>query len=223
MRFKKAHYLLRRTKMKKMISIILSIIALAVLAPCHAKEVGKQSDLECLARNIYYEAASEPEEGKVAVGLVTINRSNSGEFPTTICGVVNQRTVFSVPHSITKVHTYTEGKVFKKTVEVKETVTTWSSHAICQFSWRCENVRAIRKNDDSWDASLAVAQELLDGGYQEFRYKYQDALYFHERHIRPTWAKQKRLIERIGGHIFYADRTHIRDDGILTSYNSAVQ
>jgi spore germination cell wall hydrolase CwlJ-like protein len=209
--------------MKKIISILFAIIALAVLAPCHAKEVGKQSDLECLATNIYYEAASEPEEGKVAVGLVTINRSNSGNFPTTICGVVNQRTVFSVPHSITKVHTYTEGKVFKKTVQVKETVTTWSSHAICQFSWRCENVRSIRKNDARWDASVSVAQELLDGGYQDLRDKYQDALYFHERHIRPAWAKQKRVIERIGGHIFYADRIHIRDDGILTSYNSAVQ
>ena len=87
--------------MKKMIQLIISIIALAVLAPCHAKEVGKQSDLECLARNIYYEAGSEPEEGKAAVGLVTINRSRSGNFPTTICGVVNQRTNLSVPVSYT--------------------------------------------------------------------------------------------------------------------------
>ena len=99
----------------KIIQIIVSIIALAVLAPCHAKEVGKQSDLECLAKNIYYESASEPEEGKVAVGLVTINRSNSGNFPTTICGVVNQRTVLSVPKKVTKTHTVTEGYVFKKT------------------------------------------------------------------------------------------------------------
>jgi N-acetylmuramoyl-L-alanine amidase len=209
--------------MKKMISIILSIIALAVMAPCQAKEVGKQSDLECLARNIYYEAASEPEEGKVAVGLVTINRSNSGEFPTTICGVVNQRTTFSVPHEVTKVRTITEGRIFKKTHQVKETVTVWSSHAVCQFSWRCENVRKIRKNDTRWDDSLAIATELLNGGYEQFRYKYRDALYFHERHIRPAWAHQKQLIERIGGHIFYGDRGHSRDDFILTSYNPSVE
>ena len=191
--------------MKKMMQIILSIIALAVLAPCHAKEVGMKSDLECLAKNIYYEAASEPEEGKVAVGLVTINRSNSGDFPQSICGVVNQRTVYSVPHTVTKTHTVTEGRIFKKTYQVKETVTVWTNHAICQFSWRCEHVHQIRKNDARWTASLAVAEELLNGGYYELRDKYRDALYFHESHIRPTWARQKIRIERIGGHIFYAN------------------
>ena len=203
--------------MKKMISFIISIIALAVLAPCHAKEVGKQSDLECLARNIYYEAASEPEEGKVAVGLVTINRSNRGDFPTSICGVVNQRTVLSVPHQVTKVRTVTEGKIFKKTYQVKETQTVWSSRSVCQFSWRCEHARAIRKDDVRWDASMAVATELLNGGYQDLRDKYRDAIYFHERHIRPSWAKQKQLIERIGGHIFYAERNRVRNDYLLTS------
>jgi len=203
--------------MKKIFTILFTIIALAVLAPCHAKEVGKQSDLDCLARNIYYEAGSEPEEGKAAVGLVTINRSRSGEFPTSICGVVNQRTTFSVPHQVTKVHTITEGKIFKKTREIRETMTVWTSRAICQFSWRCEHARAIRKDDVRWDASLAVANELLNGGYEEYRDKYRDALYFHERHIRPAWAKQKQLIERIGGHIFYANRSHNVDDVYLTS------
>lgn len=193
--------------MKKMISIILSIIALTVMAPGHAKEVGKQSDLDCLAKNIYYEAASESTEGKVAVGLVTINRSNHGAFPSTICGVVNQRTDYSVAKTVTNTRTVTEGKIFKSTREVNETTTKMVKHSICQFSWRCENVRAIRKNDYRWADSLMVAQELLDGGYQDFRYKYRDALYFHERHVKPTWAKQKQVIDRIGGHIFYANKS----------------
>ncbi len=47
--------------------------------------------LECLARNIYYEAGGEPFEGKVAVAQVTINRSTSGKFPSDICGVVYQK------------------------------------------------------------------------------------------------------------------------------------
>jgi hypothetical protein len=191
--------------MKKMIQIIISIIALTVLAPGHAKEVGKQSDLDCLARNIYYEAASEPEEGKVAVGLVTINRSNHGAFPTTICGVVNQRTNLSVPKHVTHTRTVTDGVVFKKSRQVRETVTVWANRTVCQFSWRCENVHAIRKNDARWNDSVMVAQELLDGGYDEYRDKYRDALYFHERHVRPSWAKQKVKIDRVGGHIFYAN------------------
>jgi spore germination cell wall hydrolase CwlJ-like protein len=201
--------------MKKMISIILSIIALAVLAPCHAKEVGKQSDLECLARNIYYEAASESTEGKVAVGLVTINRSNSGQFPKSICAVVNQRTDYKVAKTVTKTKTVTEGRIFKSTRQVDETTTKVVKHSVCQFSWRCENVRAIRKNDHRWDDSVMVAQELLNGGYSEFRYKYRDALYFHERHIRPTWAKQKIKIERVGGHIFYANQISAPRDLIV--------
>lgn len=50
-------------------------------------------ELKCLADNIYYEAGSEPFEGKVAVAMVSINRAESGKFPSTICGVVSQRTV----------------------------------------------------------------------------------------------------------------------------------
>lgn len=51
-----------------------------------------QKDTECLARNIYYEAGNEPEEGMVAVGVVTINRANDPRYPKTLCGVVQQRT-----------------------------------------------------------------------------------------------------------------------------------
>lgn len=54
-----------------------------------AKERDRQ--LTCLARNIYYESASEPFEGKVAVAQVTLNRAASGQFPSDICGVVYQK------------------------------------------------------------------------------------------------------------------------------------
>lgn len=50
--------------------------------------------LECLTRNIYWEAASEPFEGKVAVAQVTLNRMESGKFPSSVCGVVHQKNVF---------------------------------------------------------------------------------------------------------------------------------
>ena len=50
--------------------------------------------LECLTRNIYWEAASEPFEGKVAVAQVTMNRMKSGKFPDSVCGVVYQKNVF---------------------------------------------------------------------------------------------------------------------------------
>jgi len=53
----------------------------------------RQKQLDCLARNIYHEAGYEPFEGKVAVAQVTINRAESGQFPSDICQVVYQKNV----------------------------------------------------------------------------------------------------------------------------------
>jgi spore germination cell wall hydrolase CwlJ-like protein len=53
----------------------------------------RNKQLDCLARNIYYEAGGEPFEGKVAVAQVTINRSESGQFPNDICKVVYQKNI----------------------------------------------------------------------------------------------------------------------------------
>ena len=47
-------------------------------------------DLECLALNIYHEARSEPEEGRLAVAAVTLNRVESKRFPDSVCDVVKQ-------------------------------------------------------------------------------------------------------------------------------------
>ena len=53
----------------------------------------KMKQLECLTRNIYWEAASEPFEGKVGVAQVTLNRVESGKFADSICGVVYQKNI----------------------------------------------------------------------------------------------------------------------------------
>jgi spore germination cell wall hydrolase CwlJ-like protein len=53
----------------------------------------RERQLDCLAKNIYYEAASEPFEGKVAVAQVTMNRAESGKFPSDVCQVVYQKNV----------------------------------------------------------------------------------------------------------------------------------
>ena len=52
----------------------------------------KATQLECLAKNVYWEAAGESFEGKVAVAQVTLNRLESGRYGNTICQVVFQRT-----------------------------------------------------------------------------------------------------------------------------------
>ena len=50
-----------------------------------------KKEVSCLAENIYYEAAKESYEGKLAVAQVTMNRVNSGRFADTVCGVVKQK------------------------------------------------------------------------------------------------------------------------------------
>ncbi|MEO7814943.1 MAG: cell wall hydrolase [Sphingomicrobium sp.] len=52
-------------------------------------------ELECLAVGIYYESKSEPLAGQLAVGQVIANRSHSGRFASTYCGVLFQRSQFS--------------------------------------------------------------------------------------------------------------------------------
>jgi hypothetical protein len=42
-------------------------------------------ELNCLTRNIYYEARGESEQGQLAVAQVTLNRVESGMFPNSIC------------------------------------------------------------------------------------------------------------------------------------------
>ena len=53
----------------------------------------KTKQLECLTKNIYWEAASEPFEGKVGVAQVTMNRVASGKFASSVCGVVHQKNI----------------------------------------------------------------------------------------------------------------------------------
>jgi hypothetical protein len=52
-------------------------------------DINKQ--IICLAKNLYYESASEPYEGKLAVAQVVINRVNSNRYPSDFCGVIYQR------------------------------------------------------------------------------------------------------------------------------------
>ncbi|MEJ7934030.1 cell wall hydrolase [Sphingobium sp. AN558] len=46
--------------------------------------------LNCLTSAIYYEAASEPDEGQRAVAQVVLNRVRSPLWPNSVCGVVYQ-------------------------------------------------------------------------------------------------------------------------------------
>jgi spore germination cell wall hydrolase CwlJ-like protein len=61
------------------------------------KEARKQVD--CLADNIYFEAAHEPEKGRIAVAMVTLNRVQDPRYPKDICSVVKQRVNYTCQFS----------------------------------------------------------------------------------------------------------------------------
>ncbi|MBU6251653.1 MAG: cell wall hydrolase [Alphaproteobacteria bacterium] len=52
-------------------------------------------EAECLAAAVYFEAKSEGLDGQLAVAQTILNRTRSGRFPSSICGVVFQPGQFS--------------------------------------------------------------------------------------------------------------------------------
>ena len=69
---------------------------LAKFEPAESSQITtavRERQLGCLAKNIYYEAGSEPFEGKVAVAQVTLNRVASGQFPNDVCKTIYQKNV----------------------------------------------------------------------------------------------------------------------------------
>jgi spore germination cell wall hydrolase CwlJ-like protein len=161
-------------------------------------------DVDCLAKNIYYEAGSELEEGKVAVAMVTINRVRDGRFGRSVCSVVDQRTTRVKSIEVTETRMVQVG-MFGRPEAVKQKSMVVQNVDVCQFSWRCMFVRKPKDADERWTASQEVAARLLKGDYATWQSKYSDALYFHSTAIRPAWAKQKQIVTRTGGHIFYGD------------------
>jgi spore germination cell wall hydrolase CwlJ-like protein len=165
-------------------------------------------DIDCLARNIYYEAGGEPEEGKVAVAMVTINRVRDGRFGKTICSVVDQRVQTVRSREVTTTKMIQAGWFGRPEARI-ETTKVVQNISVCQFSWRCMFVHKPKDTDDRWEESQRVAKQLLKGDYMTWQDKYSNALYFHATAIRPVWARQKQYVARIGGHYFYSESSKI--------------
>jgi spore germination cell wall hydrolase CwlJ-like protein len=122
-------------------------------------------EVECLAKNIYFEAGGEPYAGKVAVAQVTMNRVKSNDYPRSVCGVVYQK-----------------------------------RRGVCQFSWVCEG-KSNPRNNSTWRESLKIAENILINK-REYNVVGR-AMYFHAVYVDPAWSETKRVVKKIGNHIFY--------------------
>ena len=149
-----------------------------------------RKNIECLARNIYWEASNEPLRGKKAVAQVTLNRTEDVRFPADICGVVYER-----------------DKV-KKDGRIK---------TICQFSWTCMTVKnKTPKHQEEWEEARSIAQKYVLDGYNIP--ELEEALFYHADYVRPRWAKQMVKLEKIGAHIFYREK--VKQNGIYLAANN---
>jgi len=93
-------FALTRTAKASMIALAVAILAAGhlTLTPgalannkLNADEgVVATEELHCLAMTLYHEARGEPDEGKVAVGHVVMNRVSDERFPNSVCGVMKQ-------------------------------------------------------------------------------------------------------------------------------------
>jgi spore germination cell wall hydrolase CwlJ-like protein len=70
-----------------------AIAALVTLTGCGA--VQRHSELDCMARAMYFESNRSSRDGMIAVGSVVMNRVASQEYPGSVCGVVEQKGQFA--------------------------------------------------------------------------------------------------------------------------------
>lgn len=133
--------------------------------------------LECLARNIYFEARGETELGQRAVAWVTLNRVQADRYPDTVCGVVHQARRDSAGNPI--------------------------RHQ-CQFSWYCDGQSDRIRDQEKWQEVMTVAQSVMLR-YTFATDPTQGATMYHADYVDPYWSDHYTLTVQIDTHIFYAD------------------
>ena len=115
----------------KIFSIILAMVVMTGLATTYQKDIklfevryseltkDAKKQVDCLAENIYHEAGNESDEGKVAVGLVTLNRVQDPKFPKDICSVVKQKVNYTCQFSwfCMPVHLNKNSDTYQKSLE----------------------------------------------------------------------------------------------------------
>src|SRR5262249_39156378 len=86
--------------------ILLLLAALSAHSQQQEKAVqAQQAERNCMTQALYYEARGEGERGQEAVAEVILHRTKSGNYPSTVCGVVRE------PHQFSFL---TDGSMFRK-------------------------------------------------------------------------------------------------------------
>jgi len=160
----------------------LSFLILIVAAPCSSSAQVTSvnyNEIECLARNIYFEARNQSLRGKIAVGQVTMNRVRSSNYPNTVCGVVYQAE-------------------YKPSWKTGNPVPARNR---CQFSWYCDGKPEKILDMKTWEHCFMLAELLIHGKLQEPIAH--EATHYHADYSNPRWANYMQTTGKVGNHIFY--------------------
>ena len=142
------------------------------------------ADVNCLAKNIYFEAGVESRAGKLAVANVTINRAIHANYPNTICEVVQEG-----------IHYYNASKDEHFPVRDR-----------CQFSWYCDGLGDNPREGRTWKSAQELAKKVLVNHYDKALIDITDgATHYHANWMEkyPSWSKTKKVMASIDRHIFY--------------------
>ena len=142
---------------------------------------GSQNQIECLAKNMYFEARGQGTAGVLAVSFVVLNRVNDHRFPNTICEVVYQ--------AITR-------------PSWKDKSKRYPIRNRCQFSWYCDGKSDVPKNKKLYNRLEGLATDMLSGKFNLIDIT-DGATFYHADYVQPSWAKTKTRTVEIEDHIFY--------------------
>lgn len=104
-----------------------SLAELVAVTPRPAK---LDAELRCLAGAVYFESRGESLPGQLAVAHVVINRAKSNRFPSSMCGVVFQRSQFSFVRG-GKMPKIREGRQWDNAIAIAQIAMneSWKNHA----------------------------------------------------------------------------------------------
>ncbi|WP_432768676.1 MAG: cell wall hydrolase [Sphingopyxis sp.] len=104
--------------------------SLAALVAATSRPAELDPELRCLAGAVYFESRGESLTGQLAVAHVVINRAESGRFPTSLCGVVHQRSQFSFVRG-GRMPAVREGQQWANAIAIAQIARegSWKNHA----------------------------------------------------------------------------------------------
>lgn len=163
----------------------------------------EESEAYCLAQNILFEASVEPMAGKIAVGLVVLNRMNDRRYPSTICTVIKEGPI------------YESWKTRKDKTLADDERIYYPVKNRCQFSWYCDGMKdiiwankektgiTIEANARAWRDSVKVAIYTLGHGSYRVNDNTDGAVYYYAHNlVTPSWSHTKDLTVIVGNHTF---------------------